>query len=231
MKTALIIAPHPDDAELAMGGTIAKMAAVGWNVIVADLTDGEPTPFGSRKNRAKETHEATSILGINKRICLHMPNRFLQPTLVNRRELAEIIRLTKPDILFGPVMPDWHPDHKAALELVEGARFEAKFHRTSIPGQPHWTPKLYLYYSPHRLDYPKPSFIVDICDCWNKKIAAIKAYDSQIKNISSASPIRLIEKIEITARYFGQCINSKYGEPFLSCEPVSLKNPEFLADL
>jgi LmbE family N-acetylglucosaminyl deacetylase len=126
MKTALIVAPHPDDAEIAMGGTIAKMITAGWNVSVVDLTDGEPTPFGSKQVRAEETQKANDFLGIKKRICLHMPNRNLEPTLQNRRKLAEVIRLHKPDILFAPAMPDWHPDHKAALELTEAARFEAK---------------------------------------------------------------------------------------------------------
>ena len=70
MKTALIVAPHPDDAELAMGGAIAKMITDGIDVIVVDLTNGEPTPFGSKQIRAKETQEASEILGIKKRICL-----------------------------------------------------------------------------------------------------------------------------------------------------------------
>ena len=100
MKTALIVAPHPDDAELGMGGTIAKMETGGWNVTVVDLTDGEPTPFGSKQIRAKETKTASDILGIKKRICLGMPNRSLDPTLENRRKLAEVIRLrNKPFIV------------------------------------------------------------------------------------------------------------------------------------
>ena len=101
-----------------------------------------------------------------------MPNRYLQSTLENRRRLAEIIRLNRPDILFAPAMPDWHPDHKATLDLVEGARFEAKYHEINMRGKPYWVPKLYLYYSPHRLEYPEPSFIVDISDVWEQKKAA-----------------------------------------------------------
>jgi len=228
MKTVLIIAPHPDDAELAMGGTIAKMIAVGWNVVVADLTDGEPTPFGSKESRAKETQLASSILGIKKRICLDMPNRSLQPTLENRRRIAEITRLNKPDVLFGPVMPDWHPDHKVASQLIDKARFEAKFYKTKMRGSPHWIPKLYYYYSPHRLEYSKPSFIIDISDYWEKKIAAIKAYESQVKNIPKLSPLCLTEKVEIINRYFGQCINVKYAEPFVSDAFISVGNFDVL---
>lgn len=222
MKTALIVAPHPDDAELAMGGTIARMIVTGWSVCVVDLTDGEPTPFGSKEIRAKETQQASVILGIKKRICLDMPNRNLEPTFQNRRKIAETIRLNRPDILFAPAMPDWHPDHRAALELTEAARFEAKYHRTDLAGEPHWTPKLWLYYSPHRQDFARPSVIMDISDAWEKKLAAIKAYQSQLKSSGCNGTRNLLERIEITAKYFGMCINAAYGEPFTTSEPVSI---------
>ncbi|MHC4396890.1 MAG: bacillithiol biosynthesis deacetylase BshB1 [Planctomycetota bacterium] len=228
MKTALIVAPHPDDAELAMGGAIARMITTGWSVCIVDLTDGEPTPFGSKQMRAKETQQASDILGIKKRICLGMLNRNLQPTLQNRRKLAEAIRLNRPDILFAPAMPDWHPDHKAALELTEAARFEAKYHKTDLAGDSHWTPKLWLYYSPHRQDFARPSVIMDISDVWEKKLATIKAYQSQLKNSSCTGTYSLLERIEITAKYFGQCINAAYGEPFIACEPVFITSFESL---
>ncbi|MCX5638795.1 MAG: bacillithiol biosynthesis deacetylase BshB1 [Planctomycetota bacterium] len=230
MKT-MIISPHPDDAELAMGGTIAKMIESGWDVIVIDLTDGEPTPFGSKQVRRKETKKANKILGIKKRICLEMPNRYLQATLENRKKLAEIIRLNQPDLLFGPAMPDYHPDHVEAAKLAKGARFEAKFHKTILAGTPHWVLKEYGYYSTHRLYHDKPSFIVDITDFWDKKIRAIRAYRSQITNIPSANSVCLLEKIEVICRYFGQCIGSKYGEPFVSYEPIGVRKLESLAGL
>jgi len=228
MKTALIVAPHPDDAELAMGGAIAKMITAGWSVCIVDLTDGEPTPFGSKETRTKETQRASGILGVKKRICLDMPNRNLEPTLQNRRKLAEVIRCYRPNILFAPAMPDWHPDHKAALELTEAARFEAKYYKTDMTGKPYWTPKLWLYYPPHRRRLVPPSVIMDITDVWEKKLAAIKAYQSQLKNSSSDSYSPL-EQIEITAKYFGQCINAGYAEPFIASEPVSITSFDVLS--
>jgi len=221
MKTALIVAPHPDDAELGMGGAIAQMTAQDWDITVVDLTDGEPTPFGSKQIRAAETKAASDILGIKKRICLDMPNRSLEASLENRRKLAQVIRLHRPDILFAPAMPDWHPDHKAALELTEAARFEAKYHKTDMAGKPHWTPELWLYYSPHRRQFSRPSLIMDISDVWEKKLAAIKAYQSQLKNNRRRDAYDLPERMEIIAKYFGQCINAKYGEPFTAGEPLS----------
>jgi len=229
MKTAMIIAPHPDDAELAMGGTIVKMIEYGWDVVIVDLTDGEPTPYGSKELRQKETEKANHILGIENRICLEMPNRYLQANLENRRKLAEVIRLNQPDLIFGPAMPDYHPDHIEAAKLVQGARFEAKFHKTNMKGTPHWIPRQYGYYSTHRREHDKPSFIVDVTSEWDKKVKAIQVYQSQIENTSPANPVSLLERIEVMCRYFGQCIGSKYGEPFVSSEPVAVRELKFLA--
>jgi LmbE family N-acetylglucosaminyl deacetylase len=100
-----------------------------------------------------------------------------------------------------------------------------------MAGKPYWVPKQYGYYSTYRLWYEKPSFIVDITDYWDKKIDAIKAYRSQNKNMASAKTVSLLEKVEITCRYLGHCIGTKYGEAFVSYEPIGVGRLEFLADL
>lgn len=228
MNTVLVVSPHPDDAELGMGGTIGKMISTGSDVIIVDLTDGEPTPFGSKTSRKKETKAASKILGVKERICLDMPNRYLEVSLENRRKLAEVIRMYKPDALFGPAMPDWHPDHVAAGELIKASRFQAKFHKTDMKGEPYWVPRMYLYYSPHRSGCYNPSIIVDISSCWDLKITAIRAYESQVANSSSEQTFSLTERIEVAARYFGMCIDVEYGEPFLSDEPMSSCDLQFL---
>ena len=87
----------------------------------------------------------------------------------------------------------------------------------------YWTPKQYGYYSTHRLNYDKPSFIVDITSYWDRKISAVKAYQSQIKNVSTNEALSLVEKVEVICRYFGQCAKVRYGEPFVSCEPMLIK--------
>ena len=219
----MIIAAHPDDAEMGMGGTIVKMIESGWEVVIVDLTDGEPTPFGTKEIRQKETETANKILGIRKRICLDMPNRYLTASLDNRLKLAEIIRIYQPDILFGHVAQDYHPDHIEAAKLVEGARFEAKFHKTDMKGEPWWVPKLYNYFSIHRMSYDRPSFVIDITDQWEIKYKSIKAYQSQVKN-NSFNNSSMLERVEVICRYFGQCIDTKYGEPFISSEILSITN-------
>ena len=227
-KKAMVVAPHPDDAELAMGGTVVKMLEAGWQVILVDLTDGEPTPFGSKQIRQREAAKACKILGLTHRVCLDMPNCYLQARLENRRKLAETIRLHTPAVLFGPARSDYHPDHTAAAELVEAARFEAKFHKTDMAGRPHWVPRQFYYYSIHRREYRSPSFIVDVTNFWQRKLDAIKAYHSQLKNRPAGHPLSVIEQVETVGRYFGWCIGTAFGEPFLSREPVRLDSLDWL---
>jgi LmbE family N-acetylglucosaminyl deacetylase len=125
MLDILVIAPHPDDAELGMAGAILKFIAEGKRVGVLDLTSGEPTPHGSLEIRARETAVATKILGLEWRENLGLPNRSLQPTLEARAALAGVFRQQKPKWLFAPYWVDAHPDHVAATQLVDDARFWA----------------------------------------------------------------------------------------------------------
>ena len=128
---ALVIAPHPDDAELGMGGGILKMLSEGLSVGVLDLTSGEPTPHGSEEIRAAETRQATEILGLSWRSNLGLPNRSLESTLEARKKLASVIRQLRPRWLFAPYWIDAHPDHVAATELVEAARFWSKLSKST----------------------------------------------------------------------------------------------------
>jgi len=227
MKKVMVVAAHPDDAEFGMGGTIAKMASAGFEVVVVDLSDGEPTPFGSRAVRQAESKKASEILGVSERLCLGMANRYIEATAENRRKLAEVIRLHRPDVLFGPVGVDYHPDHVQANMLVSGSRFEAKYHKTDMAGEPHWVGRCYRYYSVHRGFCEGVSFIVDVTEFWGRKIEAVLAYASQLRSVCGGE---VCEKIEAMGRYFGQCAGCMYGEAFLSDEPVVVNRMELLCD-
>ena len=96
MLDILVVAPHPDDAELGMGGAICRFLSEGQRVGILDLTNGEPTPHGSPEIRAKETERASRHLGIEWRQNLGLPNRSLEPTLEARHKLAGVIRQTRP---------------------------------------------------------------------------------------------------------------------------------------
>src|SRR6516164_8618631 len=98
----LVVAPHPDDAELGVGGSIPLLQAQGARVGVLDLTDGEPTPFGSPEIRRRETEAATAVLGLAWRGNLGLTNRRLEASLEARAKLAGALRELKPRCLFAP---------------------------------------------------------------------------------------------------------------------------------
>ncbi len=218
----LVIAPHPDDAELGMAGTILKLQAEGRLVGVLDLTDGEPTPRGDPQTRARETAAATEILGLAWRENLGLPNRTLEPTLDARARLAAVIRRTRPRWLFAPYWIDAHPDHIAATQLVEAARFWSKLTKTDLPGVPHYPERIFYYYCVHLRIVPQPAFIVDISEFWEKKQAAIASYRSQFVEGRSPEPPSFLDRLRDQAATWGFVISRPYGEPFASREPVGL---------
>ncbi len=219
---ALVIAPHPDDAELGMGGGILSMLAQGLRVGVLDLTNGEPTPYGSLEIRARETAAATSVLDLTWRDNLGLPNRSLEATLPARESLASIIRLTRPRWLFAPFWEDAHPDHVAATRLIEDARFWAKLSKTNMPGQPHHPERVFHYYCIHLRAAIQPMWILDISREWAKKRAAIECYHSQFIANRPDRP-SLIDRLEEEAGYWGRLIGVRYGEPYTCREPLGLQ--------
>jgi len=224
MLDILVIAPHPDDAELGMAGAIMKFIAEGRRVGVLDLTSGEPTPHGSLEIRARETAAATKIMGLTWRENLGLPNRSLEPTLEARAKLASVIRREKPRWLFAPHWVDAHPDHVAATELVEAARFWAKLTKTDLPGEPHHPQRIYNYYCIHLKQAIQPAFILDISDFWERKLAAIRAYESQFITGRPTEAPTLVGSFEIEAAYWGKTIGVRYGEPFACREPLGMQS-------
>ena len=218
----LVVAPHPDDAELGMGGAICQFRAEGRRVGILDLTDGEPTPHGTTELRAKETAQASGVLGVDWRGNLGLPNRSLEATVDARRKLAEVIRQTKPQWLFAPYWVDAHPDHVAATELVEAARFWAKLSKSDMAGPPHHPQRIFYYYSVHLKLAINPAFILDISESWDRKREALACYESQFISGRSDAGRDFLDQIEVDAQHWGQLIGAEYGEPFASREPVGL---------
>ncbi|MGV3486270.1 MAG: bacillithiol biosynthesis deacetylase BshB1 [Planctomycetaceae bacterium] len=218
----LVVAPHPDDAELGMGGTILKMVAEGMQVGILDLTSGEPTPHGSEQLRRQETAAASEILGIAWRGNAGLPNRSVESTLEARAIVAGYIRRLRPRWLFAPYWDDAHPDHVAATQLVESARFWSKLTKTDMPGQPHHPERIYYYFCIHLRLAPNPSFIVDISDQWEAKRRSIEAYESQFITGRETEPPTLMDRFRDDAAYWGRLINRRYGEPFATREPLAI---------
>jgi bacillithiol biosynthesis deacetylase BshB1 len=218
----LVIAPHPDDAELGMGGAILRYKSEGFRVGVLDLTSGEPTPHGSLDIRAAETAAATKVLGLDWRGNLGLPNRSLQPTLEARALLAGMFRQLKPRLLFAPYWIDAHPDHAAAVELIEAARFWSKLTKTDMPGTPHHPSRILYYNCVHLRQVDKPAFVLDISKFWESKLASIACYRSQFITGRPTEPPTFLDRLRDQASYWGWSISTAYGEPFYSREPIGV---------
>lgn len=221
MLDVLVIAPHPDDAELGMGGAIALLKRQGYRVGVLDLTNGEPTPHGTPELRRQETRAATRVLGLDWRGNLGLPNRSLEPSLDARRELAGVFRKLRPRWLFAPYWVDAHPDHLAAVELVEAARFWAKLSKSDLAGEPFHPERILHYYTFHLRQVVEPAFILDISEVWDVKRAAIECYHSQFIAGRDEQP-PFTERVREQAATWGLLIGCRYGEPFASREPIGL---------
>lgn len=220
----LVIAPHPDDAELGMAGAILKFKAEGKKVGILDLTSGEPTPYGSLEKRAAETAAATEILGIDWRDNLGLPNRSLEATLAAREKLASVIRQLRPKWLFAPYWEDAHPDHLAATQLVDAARFWSKLSKTDMPGEPFHPQRIYNYYCVHLKMAPQPAFVLDISEYWEQKLASIRCYHSQFIEGRPTEYPTFLDKLHDEASYWGKVIGTRYGEPFTSREPIGMNS-------
>ncbi len=238
-RSILVIGPHPDDQELGMGGTIAKLAEAGHRVTILDLTDGCPTPVGSRERRLQEAAAAAACLmprsgsGMVRRVMLDLPNRTLQHTIEARHKVAGVIRAVRADVLFMPHPEDAHPDHVAATRVCEDARFDAKLTGVTMPlppglegdgAAPIHPRRVFYYYCSHLRSVPAPSFIVDTSGFEARKREAILAYRSQF--VEHTPNREVPERIATADRYFGTRIHAEAGEPFWVKEPLGLSSLE-----
>ena len=222
MLDALVVAPHPDDAELGMGGTIVRLIQQGWKLGILDLTSGEPTPLGSLERRAAETAGANAALGSPWRKNLGLPNRSLEASLLHRRELAAVFRQVRPRLIFAPFWEDAHPDHTAATKLVEEARFWSKLSKSDIPGTPFHPPRILYYFSVHLRIVERPSLVIDISDQLDAKIRALNCYRSQLVDNQPAGKPGVIDSVRDRTRFWGHSAGVLHAEPFASREPVGL---------
>lgn len=220
----LVVATHPDDAEISAGGTIVRCVRSGLQVGILDLTSGEPTPHGTPEIRARETAAATGVVGVAWRENLGLPNRCLQHDLESRRALAGVFRQTRPRVIFAPYWDDAHPDHVAASALCDAARFWAKLSRSDLPGEPFWPPRIYYYWSIHLRIHPQPRFVFDVSDAIDAKLESVRCYASQFLTGRSQEFPTALDDIRDRARYWGWTIGVAYGEPFAAREEIGINS-------
>lgn len=222
MSNILVIGPHPDDQELGMGGTIVQLIQQGHDVMLLDMCDGEPTPFGSPEIRQRETEAASKILGVTQRRRLGLKNREIEHTLAARHAVAGVIREHRAQIVFLPYPEDAHPDHVATTRIVEDARFDAKLTRTDFPGEPIYPKWLIYYYCTHLRQVAQPSFCVDITPYMDAKERAILAYESQF--VRPPGNRKVVTWLRQQAGYLGSRIGVEYAEGFWLREPLGLSS-------
>ncbi len=226
----LIFAAHPDDAELSMGGTIAKLTRKNYKVGIIDLTRGELGTRGSAEIRQKEAFKSAIVLKTAVRENLSIPDGGINRSKENLIKIVMMIRKYKPKIIFAPYFNDRHPDHIDVSVLVKEAMFSTGLSKLKTFDkevlQEHYRPKKLFYYMQ---TYPfDPSFIVDISETFDIKMEAVKAYSSQFYNPKSTEPETFISKpdfinyIESRAHFFGFQIGKAYGEAFFCEEKIEL---------
>lgn len=220
----LVIAAHPDDAELGVGGTILALKAQGARVGVLDLTNGEPTPHGSPEIRQRETDAASAILGLDWRGNLGLTNRAVVADLAARHQLAGVIRRLRPRVLMTHYWEDAHPDHVAASALVDAARFWAKLSKSDLPGQPWYPERILYFFSVHIRLHITPSFVLDISAYHAAKMRAVACYHSQFIQGRSQTAPTFLDDLRDRARYWGWTIGALHGEPFACREAVGLRD-------
>jgi len=224
----LIFAPHPDDAELGMGGTIIKWNEAGFRVGVIDLTRGELGTKGNADVRALEVEEASRVLGLAFRGNLDLGDGRVSDTHENRLKVAEAIRHFRAPFVFTCYPDDPHPDHRAGARVVRAGFFLARLPKVETLS-PAFAPRRCLYYFLHKMD--RITFSVDITAQFERKQEALQAFVSQFVEPELPVDYRYIgindylEQIEAYNRTIGAQIGVKYAEGYHSDTPLSLPLP------
>jgi len=212
----LVVGAHPDDAEIGCGGTIAHYIKMGKKVGILDLSNGEPTPFGTVEKRMAEAQNAADILRVNTRITLDLTNRYIENTIESRIKVSEVFRKFRPKVIITHPPTDYHPDHVACHHLVNAAKFQSKLSKTESK-LPEYYPPIVIYFDhSHMRKQRKVDFLVDISDSYDEKIRSLKAYKSQF--VENKSHSTLFEWLEARCRYLGSLIKVDYAEGFISPE-------------
>lgn len=220
----LVLAVHPDDAELGCSGTIIKHIAQGKKVGIVDFTKGELGTRGTAETRAEESRNASAIMGIHARENIGIRDGFFKNDEAHQLEVVKMIRKYQPEIVLTNALYDRHPDHGRASDLTNDAIFLSGLRRieTELNGvrQEPWRPRLTLQYIQDT--YIKPDIIIDISEQMEQKIDAIKAFKTQFDSPSEDEPQTYIstpaflQSVIARAREMGKNIGAEYGEGFTS---------------
>jgi N-acetylglucosamine malate deacetylase 1 len=222
----LAIAAHPDDVEQTCGGTLLRMAEMGYRAGVLDLTAGDMGTRGTPEQRVAESAAAAAHLQLAWRGNLYLPDARLENTISARMTLAVKIRELKPRAVILPYWQARHPDHYRAGELGYEACFLAGLKKLDEYSEPHRPSK--IIYSSLYADV-KPSFIVDISGQFERRMLALLSYVSQYGGAAEGSGLfpdepEIRERLAAIARFYGNQIGVRYGEPFVVKEAIAISD-------
>lgn len=220
----LAIAAHPDDVEQTCGGTIIRMAETGYRCGVLDLTAGDMGTRGTPELRIEESQAAAEHLLLSWRHNLRWPDARLENTIAARMTLAAVIRRLRPRTVILPYWTGRHPDHYRAAQIAYESCFLAGLARLEEDVPPHRPFKI-VYSSLYA--NVTPSFVVDISRQFDRRMAALFSYRSQYGDGGAASDLfpshtEIAERLAAVARFYGNLIGVKYGEPFAVKESIEI---------
>ncbi len=222
----IAIGAHPDDVEIACGGTVAKLVGQGYRVGIVDLTDGEPTPNSPGPEvRFEEAEAAAQLLGVHQRFHLEMPNRRLMDSFDHRVALAKLFRRYRPSIVigFGDKTPLASPDHWQAMQITDAAVFYSRLSKwdSEFDGLPVHTIQRQLYFrlAVDPITIPGNQFhtIVDISDTLDQKIAAIECYKTQFDHKPA-----IMDRVRAAATMTGSLAGVAAAESFAAAKPFAV---------
>ena len=226
----LAIFAHPDDMELTVGGTLLKMKSLGYRTGALDVTGGEMGTRGTPEGRAGEAAQAARILKLDVRENLGLADGHVFADDASRTRLVRVLRRLQPKVILTHQADDPHPDHNHIAQLVrESARLASMRKYDEDFGQQRVPVPMVAHNVFSRL--LAPSFVVDVSEFLEQKMAAIKAHGSQFYNPQSSEPeTRLtgegfLNELENRARYFGSLIGAAAGEPFYVREALNVEDP------
>ena len=235
----LVIAAHPDDAELGCGGTIIDFTSKGYSVSIVDCSEGELGSRGTKEQRYIEAQNADMVMDIKQRFNLQYPDGSLQVHQQISNDIASYIRLIKPKILLFPPAFERHPDHEAVHKMCRTAYFlsglkKVELYHNDRALEPYRPSRIFSYIQAY---HQEPDFIVDISSSFGKKMEAIHCYSSQVyveskHNVDEpetyiSTPAFMQSQIA-RAQYFGSMIGAEYGEGFLTIDAFGLSSMSIL---
>lgn len=233
---ALAVFSHPDDAELSVSGTLLRLKSMGYRTAVLDMTRGEMGTRGTPELRAEEAVEAARLMKLDLRLNLGLPDGHVWLTEESRAAVVRVIRSHQPKILLTTHWDDPHPDHANTCRIVrDAARLAtmARYSRDDMKDDETTQPPVRMPAIMHSLFSRRvvPSFIVDVSDFVEAKMASIRAHASQFYQAESPEPATRISdpafltQIEDRMRYFGSLIGVAAGEPFYVREALNVDDP------